>query len=196
MNHTPGDATAPRASVPAYQQPIEEVLAALGTDAQRGLSQDEGRGRLERYGPNELAAETPVPGWRKFLAQFEDVLVILLLIATAISGGISTASDEGIDGHDRCCAGAAASHYLNVRYSGASWVFTTDHERIAKWLWGRLDIPERTSLSPHECRACATRPRLVVQPASPLDPTVNLKRTVRHVLCNGTKWISRLRWSR
>jgi Ca2+-transporting ATPase len=88
MNHTPGDATAPRAPVPAYQQPIEEVLGALGTDAQRGLSQDEARARLERYGPNELAAETPVPGWRKFLAQFEDVLVILLLIATAISGGL------------------------------------------------------------------------------------------------------------
>ena len=37
------------------------------------------------YGRNELAAEPPVPRWRRFLAQFEDVLVILLLVATAIS---------------------------------------------------------------------------------------------------------------
>jgi P-type Ca2+ transporter type 2C len=33
-----------------------------------------------------LTAEKPVPAWRKFLAQFQDVLVILLLAASAISG--------------------------------------------------------------------------------------------------------------
>ena len=32
-----------------------------------------------------MTAEKPVPTWRKFLAQFEDVLVILLLVATVIS---------------------------------------------------------------------------------------------------------------
>ena len=32
-----------------------------------------------------LTAEKPVPAWRKFLAQFQDVLVVLLLVATAIS---------------------------------------------------------------------------------------------------------------
>ena len=37
---------------------------------------------------NELAAEKPVPAWRRFLAQFQDVLVILLLVATAISAGL------------------------------------------------------------------------------------------------------------
>ncbi len=35
-----------------------------------------------------MKAETPVPSWRKFLAQFQDVLVILLLVATAISAGL------------------------------------------------------------------------------------------------------------
>jgi len=34
----------------------------------------------------KLAADPPVAEWRKFLAQFQDVLVILLLVATAISG--------------------------------------------------------------------------------------------------------------
>jgi P-type Ca2+ transporter type 2C len=71
-----------------YQQPVDEVLAALATDAQLGLSESEARARLERYGRNELTAEKPVPGWRKFLAQFQDVLVILLLIATVISAGL------------------------------------------------------------------------------------------------------------
>jgi P-type Ca2+ transporter type 2C len=71
-----------------YQQSIDEVLAALNTDLRLGLSATEAQARLEKYGPNELTAETPVPEWRKFLAQFQDVLVILLLIATLISAGL------------------------------------------------------------------------------------------------------------
>ncbi|SEO56288.1 cation-translocating P-type ATPase [Nitrosovibrio sp. Nv6] len=71
-----------------YQQAVDELLTALGTDAARGLSETEARARLERYGKNELAAEKPTPRWKKFLAQFQNVLVILLLIATAISAGL------------------------------------------------------------------------------------------------------------
>jgi Ca2+-transporting ATPase len=52
------------------------------------LSADEARSRLARFGRNELAAEKPVPAWRKFLLQFQDVLVILLLIATVISATV------------------------------------------------------------------------------------------------------------
>jgi P-type Ca2+ transporter type 2C len=66
----------------------DEVLAALGTHAQFGLNDTEARKRLERYGKNELTAEKPVPGWRKFLAQFQDALVVLLLIATLISAAL------------------------------------------------------------------------------------------------------------
>jgi P-type Ca2+ transporter type 2C len=74
--------------VPAYQQPFELVVAALRSDARQGLSHDEARVRLEQHGRNELAADPPVAAWRKFLAQFQDVLVILLLVATAISAGL------------------------------------------------------------------------------------------------------------
>ncbi|MFV9504668.1 MAG: cation-transporting P-type ATPase [Oscillochloridaceae bacterium umkhey_bin13] len=35
--------------------------------------------RLAQYGPNALKAEAPIPAWRKFLAQFQDVLIGLLL---------------------------------------------------------------------------------------------------------------------
>jgi Ca2+-transporting ATPase len=72
----------------AYRRTVDEIVAELGSDAQRGLSSQEVQARLERYGPNELEAEKPVPAWRRFLAQFQDVLVILLLIATAISIGL------------------------------------------------------------------------------------------------------------
>jgi Ca2+-transporting ATPase len=54
----------------------------------RGLSEAEARARLERHGRNELTAEKPVPMWKKFLAQFQNVLVILLLIAAFISAAL------------------------------------------------------------------------------------------------------------
>ena len=79
---------APPEAPEAYLQDADAVLAALGSDRQRGLSDPEAKSRLERYGRNELAAERPVPAWRRFLLQFRDVLVILLLSATAISAGL------------------------------------------------------------------------------------------------------------
>jgi len=78
---------APDANI-AYRQGVDSLLAALSSDARQGLTSDEARARLERFGRNELAAEPPLPAWRRFLAQFRDVLVILLLIATAVSGGL------------------------------------------------------------------------------------------------------------
>jgi P-type Ca2+ transporter type 2C len=78
---------APDANI-AYRQGVDDLLAALSSDACQGLTSDEARARLERFGRNELAAEPPLPAWRRFLAQFRDVLVILLLIATAVSGGL------------------------------------------------------------------------------------------------------------
>ena len=78
------DSETPVVSI-AYRQRIEDVVAALGTDAQHGLTDQEARTRLLRDGRNELAAEKPIPAWRRFLAQFQDVLVLLLLGATAIS---------------------------------------------------------------------------------------------------------------
>lgn len=69
----------------AYRHPAAEVIAALGSDTTHGLTSEEAQRRLAQYGPNELQTEQPVPAWRKFLAQFQDVLIILLLIAAAIS---------------------------------------------------------------------------------------------------------------
>ena len=72
----------------AYRQSVDELVAALQTDTRHGLTDADAHSRLERDGRNELAAEKPTPAWRRFLAQFQDVLVILLLIATAISAGL------------------------------------------------------------------------------------------------------------
>ena len=71
-----------------YQQAADDVIRALGTDATKGLTESDARSRLDKHGRNELAAEAPVAAWRKFLGQFQDVLVILLLVAAAISAAL------------------------------------------------------------------------------------------------------------
>ena len=61
-----------------------DVAKALNVDTRTGLTSDEAKRRLEKFGPNELASAPPVPKWKKFLQQFQDPLVYLLLAATAI----------------------------------------------------------------------------------------------------------------
>jgi Ca2+-transporting ATPase len=69
----------------AYRLPAGDVLTALGADLHLGLTDEEAASRLSTYGHNEVTPEATIPAWRRFLAQFKDVLVILLLVATAVS---------------------------------------------------------------------------------------------------------------
>lgn len=75
-------------TIEPYRRDVRGVVAALETDVEKGLSSREARARLARFGRNELETEQPVPRWRKFLAQFTDVLIILLIIAAAISAAV------------------------------------------------------------------------------------------------------------
>src|SRR5512138_2779273 len=70
---------------PPYRRPAVDVVASLGGDARRGLTASEAAARLQRHGRNELPSPAPVPAWLRFLAQFKDVLTILLIVATAVS---------------------------------------------------------------------------------------------------------------
>ena len=62
-----------------------DCLAKLNTDAVAGLNEQEAKRRLSEYGPNELQAAHRVSPWTLFLQQFKNVLIIILLIATALS---------------------------------------------------------------------------------------------------------------
>ncbi len=68
-----------------WRQDAASVVADLGTDVRIGLSPDEAADRLDRYGLNRLEGAKQVPSWRKFLAQFTDPLVYLLIGAAVIS---------------------------------------------------------------------------------------------------------------
>ena len=70
----------------AHCQPAQAVVSALGSDAARGLSGAEAQRRLERHGPNQLKSAPETPWWRRLLEQFQNFLVIILLVATVISG--------------------------------------------------------------------------------------------------------------
>ncbi len=63
----------------------DAVAAALGVDVENGLSAQEAARRLAQNGPNELRAAPRAPAWRRVLAQFQDPLIYLLLVAVAIA---------------------------------------------------------------------------------------------------------------
>jgi len=62
----------------------EEVLKALNS-TETGLSQAEAQKRNAEYGPNELQKEKGRSPIKMFFEQFTDILIIILLIATALS---------------------------------------------------------------------------------------------------------------
>jgi Ca2+-transporting ATPase len=79
----------------AYNLPAAEVARSLHADPEKGLSSEQARRLLEEVGPNELPEEAPTPFWKRFLEQFKDFLVIILLAAAAISVAIAILRPEG-----------------------------------------------------------------------------------------------------
>ena len=73
-------------SAAPHREPVESVVSALGSDTTRGLSGPEAQRRLDQYGPNQLKSAPETPWWRRLIEQFQNFLVIILLVATVISG--------------------------------------------------------------------------------------------------------------
>ena len=64
------------------------VLAKVGSDAERGLSQAEAASRLSQYGPNQITGEQPPSVWQVALAQLRDPMNIMLVAVTVVSFAI------------------------------------------------------------------------------------------------------------
>lgn len=69
-----------------YQGTVASVLQKQKVDPAQGLSAEEVSKRIELFGPNKLAEEKKTPLWHRILAQFKDVMVIILIVAAVISG--------------------------------------------------------------------------------------------------------------
>jgi P-type Ca2+ transporter type 2C len=78
-------AVAPRLPTAPHRESAEAVISALGSDAARGLTAAEAQRRLEHYGQNRLKSAPETPWWKRLLEQFENFLVIILIVATVIS---------------------------------------------------------------------------------------------------------------
>ncbi len=74
-----------------------EVLSELAVDARCGLSAEEARARSEKYGKNKLAERKRSGFFTKFFNQFRDPMIIILLIAAAISFVIAIAEKNAGD---------------------------------------------------------------------------------------------------
>lgn len=68
-----------------YLASAEDVLAAQSTSAEQGLSVEEAKKRFDTAGPNKLKEEAKTPLWKRFFEQMADPMVIMLLVAAAIS---------------------------------------------------------------------------------------------------------------
>ncbi|KAJ1543875.1 High affinity Ca2+/Mn2+ P-type ATPase-like protein, partial [Nowakowskiella sp. JEL0078] len=64
---------------------ISQTLARVSVDANIGLSKNEFVSRQKQYGPNELHLKDVDPLWKKFLEQFKNPMIMLLLGSAAIS---------------------------------------------------------------------------------------------------------------
>jgi Ca2+-transporting ATPase len=72
-------------AVAPHREPAQTVIAALGSDLAHGLTRAEAERRIAQYGPNQLKSAPETPWWKRLLEQFENFLVIILLVATVIS---------------------------------------------------------------------------------------------------------------
>ncbi len=75
-----------------HSLPIEKVFELLGSSPE-GLSEEEARRRLEKYGPNVIEEEKRTSPLRLFIDQFINPLILLLLAATALSLAIGEVLD-------------------------------------------------------------------------------------------------------
>ena len=74
----------------------KEAAQALRTDPAGGLSTVSVAERLTRFGENKLAEATPRPLWLKFIDQFKNFLVIVLLLAAGLSWAIGDLKDAAV----------------------------------------------------------------------------------------------------
>jgi len=68
-----------------YRQSIADVLRTLGADAQSGLTTAKAQEKLRSDGYNELAKPPKVSLFRRFIDQFKDLMIIILLAAALVS---------------------------------------------------------------------------------------------------------------
>ena len=79
-----------------YNKDLQEVEKTLSTNIEKGLTSEEVKERREKYGLNELQAAKKKTLLQRFIDQFKDFSIIVLIIAAIVSGIVGVAEGEGI----------------------------------------------------------------------------------------------------
>jgi Ca2+-transporting ATPase len=81
---------------PWHQLSLPEICRSLETDGKNGLSPEEAKARLAKYGANELAQKKGTSIWQMFLEQFKDYMVLILLAASIVSAAVGELVDSAV----------------------------------------------------------------------------------------------------
>lgn len=76
-----------------HAESAETVATSLHVDVAVGLSEADAQSRFDVHGANQLASKPPRPAWKKFLDQFKNFLVIVLLGAALLAGMVGDLKD-------------------------------------------------------------------------------------------------------
>ena len=102
----------------------EDVAAQYSTSLSHGLHPTSASRLLASHGPNELPSEPPEPLWKKFLAQFQETLILLLLASAGISALMGNVEDA-------VSIGVAVSIVVTVAFV-QEWRSEKSHEALGK----------------------------------------------------------------
>ena len=116
----------------------DEAVLALRSDVARGLTGAEAAKRLRQYGENRLLEAAKRPVWLKYLDQFRNLLVIVLLFAALLAWAVGDLKDAGV--------------ILTVVLLNASLGFYQEHraERTLAALKGMLAASARVRRDGHD----------------------------------------------
>ncbi len=79
-----------------HSMALEELVAGLGTDLSKGLSEERAAELRGKYGANELSEVPPVPAWVRFLAQFKELVIWILIVAAIVAGAMGEWVDTAV----------------------------------------------------------------------------------------------------
>ena len=79
-----------------FNKGISQVEKELQTNIKEGLTEEQVKSNYEKYGMNELKQKKKKSLFVKFLEQFKDFMIIVLIIAAIVSGAVGIAKGEGI----------------------------------------------------------------------------------------------------
>ena len=77
-----------------HELSVSQIAQLLETNLVSGLSAAEAESRLKEYGPNKVTEKPGTPPWKRFLLQFHQPLIYILLVAS----GLTLALGEFVDG--------------------------------------------------------------------------------------------------